>query len=108
MEKINKIVLATLLTIQVSISATIGSTTQLLDQAQQAIKEAFEAGCPQYTPYEYYKAEAYYQLAKNEASLLNLDTSRAASLKAMEWSLKAINKRYNEEIIDQRNGKYRD
>jgi hypothetical protein len=105
MKLLNKILLGTLLIFQLSFSATIGSTTQLLDQAQQAIKEAFEAGCPKHTPYEYYKAEAYYQVAKNEASLLNLDTSRAASLKAMEWALKAITKRFNDEIIKERNGK---
>ncbi len=98
-----KIVAIFLLIFNISFSASIGSTTQLLDQAQQAIKEAFEAGCSTYTPYEYYKAEAYYQIAKNEASLLNLDTSRAASLKAMEWAFKAINKRYNQEILKERN-----
>jgi hypothetical protein len=105
MRLINGIIFTALAVIQFSFASAIGSTTQLLDQAQQAIKEAFEAGCPQYAPYEYYKAEAYYQVAKNEASLLNLDTSRAASIKAMDWALKAINKRYNGEIIRQRNSK---
>jgi hypothetical protein len=103
MRLVVKTLMAFLFIFSISFSATIGSTTQLLDQAQQAIKEAFEAGCSTYTPYEYYKAEAYYQIAKNEASLLNLDTSRAASLKAMEWAFKAINKRYNQEIIKERN-----
>ena len=83
-----------------SYSADIISTTELLDQAQQAIKDAFEAGSSTITPYEYYKAEAYYQIAKEEASLLNLEASKAAALKSIEWSLRAVSDRYDEGIVD--------
>ncbi len=75
------------------------TTTELLDQAQQSLKEAFEAGCPEFAPYEYYKAEAYYQLAKEEASLLNLEAGRAGAENSIKWSLKAVMKRYDGEII---------
>ncbi len=75
------------------------TTTELLDQAQQSLKEAFEAGCPEFTPYEYYKAEAYYQLAKEEASLLNLEAGRAGAENSIKWSLRAVMKRYDGEII---------
>jgi len=74
------------------------TTTELLDQAQQSLKEAFEAGCPEYTPYEYYKAEAYYRLAKEEASLLNLEAGRAGAENSIKWSLRAVMKRYDKEI----------
>ncbi|RUM59294.1 MAG: hypothetical protein DSY53_03265 [Persephonella sp.] len=82
-----------------SFAESYATTTELLDQAQQSIKEAFEAGCPQITPYEYYKAEAYYKLAKEEASLLNLEAGQAAAENSISWSLKAIMKRYDKDII---------
>ena len=90
-----------LLTIFVSFNFSLAggfsgiTTTELLDQAQQSLKEAFEAGCPDYTPYEYYKAEAYYRLAKEEASLLNLEAGRAGAENSIKWALRAVMKRYD-------------
>ena len=74
------------------------TTTELIDQAQQSLKEAFEAGCAEHTPYEYYKAEAYYNLAKEEASLLNLEAGRTGAENSIKWSLKAVMKRYDGKI----------
>ena len=100
MRNILKIFLGLVLSSSFSYSADIISTTELLDQAQQAIKDAFEAGSSTITPYEYYKAEAYYQIAKEEASLLNLEASKAAALKSIEWSLRAVSDRYDEGIVE--------
>lgn len=94
------VLLAILVSFNFSLAGSFSgiTTTELLDQAQQSLKEAFEAGCPEYTPYEYYKAEAYYRLAKEEASLLNLEAGRAGAENSIKWSLKAVMKRYDKEI----------
>lgn len=94
------IILAVVLTFKFSFAGSFTgiTTTELLDQAQQSLKEAFEAGCPTKAPYEYYKAEAYYRLAKEEASLLNLEAGRAGAENSIKWSLKAVMKRYDKEI----------
>jgi len=73
------------------------TTTELLDEAQNSIKAAFESGCPAYAPYEYYKAETYYKIAREETSKLNTKAGDAAAIKAIEWALKAMAKRYGEE-----------
>ena len=73
------------------------TTTELLDEAQNSLKAAYESGCPRYAPYEYYKAETYYNIAVEETSKLNTKAGDAAALKAIEWSLKAMSKRYGEE-----------
>ncbi|WP_457638606.1 hypothetical protein [Persephonella sp.] len=73
------------------------TTTELLDEAQNSIKAAFESGCPQYAPYEYAKAETYYRIAREETSKLNTKAGDAAAIKAIEWALKAMSKRYGEE-----------
>ncbi|ACO03069.1 MAG TPA: hypothetical protein DEP48_09005 [Persephonella sp.] len=70
------------------------TTTELLDEAQNSLKSAFESGCPEVAPYEYYKAEAYYMIAREETSKLNLEAGNAAALKSIEWSLKAMSKRF--------------
>ncbi|WP_457640733.1 hypothetical protein [Persephonella sp.] len=70
------------------------TTTELLDEAQNSLKSAFESGCPELAPYEYYKAEAYYLIAREETSKLNLEAGNAAAMKSIEWSLKAMAKRF--------------
>jgi len=64
--------------------------TELLDEAQNAIKIAFEARCDIKAPYECAKARAYYEIAKNETSKLNIEAGKEASLKAIDWALKAL------------------
>ncbi|WP_457624793.1 hypothetical protein [Persephonella sp.] len=73
------------------------TTTELLDEAQNSIKAAFESGCPTLAPYEYYKAETYYYIAREETSKLNTKAGNAAAMKAIEWALKAMAKRYGED-----------
>lgn len=73
------------------------TTTELLDEAQNSIKAAFESGCPRFAPYEYAKAETYYYIAREETSKLNTKAGNAAAMKAIEWALKAISKRYGKE-----------
>ncbi len=77
-------------------NATI-TVTELLDEAQNSVKSAFESGCPEIAPYEYYKAETYYKVATEETSKLELTAGKAAALKAIDWAYKAIAKRYKEE-----------
>ncbi len=69
-------------------------TTELIDEAQNSLKIAYEAKCEQFAPYEYSKARAYYEISKMETSKGNLKAGKAAALKSIEWSLKAISKRY--------------
>ena len=64
--------------------------SELLDEAQNAIKVAFEARCEIKAPYECAKARAYYEIAKNETSKLNIEAGKEASLKAIDWALKAL------------------
>ncbi|NPA53550.1 MAG: OmpA family protein [Aquificae bacterium] len=73
------------------------TVTELLDEAQNSIKSAFESGCPEISPYEYAKAETYYKIANEETSKLYLLAGKAAALKSIDWALKAIAKRYGEE-----------
>jgi len=68
--------------------------TELLSEAQSALKAAFEAESDIKAPYEYAKAKAYYEIAKYEISKLNIEAGKVASLKAIEWSLKAISNSY--------------
>ncbi len=69
-------------------------TTELLDEAQNSLKEAYESGCEVTSSYEYYKAVVYYDIAKLESSKLNVTLGKAAALESIKWSLKAISKRY--------------
>ncbi|MBK3333071.1 hypothetical protein GWK41_08315 [Persephonella atlantica] len=80
-----------------SVSFSETTTTELLDEAQNSLKAAFESGCPSLAPYEYYKAETYYRIAVEETSKLNTKAGDAAAVKAIEWALKAMSKRYGEE-----------
>ncbi len=73
------------------------TVTELLDEAQNSMKSAFESGCPELSPYEYAKAETYYKIANEETSKINLLAGKAAALKSIDWALKAIAKRYGEE-----------
>jgi outer membrane protein OmpA-like peptidoglycan-associated protein len=73
------------------------TVTELLDEAQNSVKSAFESGCPEISPYEYAKAETFYKIAKEETSKLDLLAGKAAALKSIDWALKAISKRYGEE-----------
>ncbi len=74
------------------------TVTELLDEAQNSVKSAFESGCPEIAPYDYYKAETYYKIATEETSKLDVLAGKAAALKAIDWSFKAIAKRYGEEL----------
>lgn len=73
------------------------TTSELLDEAQNSIKAAFESGCAKLAPYEFSKAETYYYIAREETSKLNTKAGDAAAMKAIEWALKAMSKRYGEE-----------
>ncbi len=77
-------------------------TTELLDEAQSSLKEAYETGCETLVPYEYYKAVVYYDIAKLESSKLNVTLGKAAALESIKWSLKAISKRY---ALEEKNDK---
>ncbi len=93
-----KIILATLFVLVSNLYAGEKLiTTELLDEAQTSLKEAYEIGCETITPYEYYKAVVYYDIAKVEASKLNVALGKAAALESIKWSLKAISKRYSTE-----------
>lgn len=70
------------------------TVTELLDEAQNSIKEAYEVHSDVKSPYEYAKAITYYEIAKEETSKLNIEAGKAASLKAIEWALKAIANSY--------------
>jgi len=72
------------------------TTTEYLDQAQNSLKTAQELGCELKASYECARAESYYKIAKEEASMLNLEKSKEAALKSIEWSLKAVSKIYEE------------
>jgi len=72
------------------------TTTEYLDQAQSSLKTAQELGCELKATYECARAESYYKIAKEEASMLNLEKSKEAALKSIEWSLKAVSKIYEE------------
>ncbi len=80
-----------------SVSKAEITVTELLDEAQNSVKSAFESGCPEISPYEYAKAETFYKIANEETSKLNLLAGKAAALKSIDWALKAIAKRYGEE-----------
>ena len=69
--------------------------TELIDEAQNSLKMAYEAKCETFSPYEYSKARAFYEISKMETSKGDLKAGKAAALKSIEWSLKAISKRYN-------------
>ncbi len=73
------------------------TVTELLDEAQNSIKSAFESGAPKLAPYEYSKAETYYKIANEETSKLSVNAGKASALKSIDWALKAIAKRYGEE-----------
>lgn len=70
------------------------TTSEYLDQARDALKKAYESGASVKAPYEYSKASAYYNIAKESASNFNLENSIEASKKSIDWSLKAIEKTY--------------
>lgn len=72
------------------------TTSEYLDQARDALKKAYESGANVNAPYEYSKASAYYNIAKESASNFNLENAVEASKKTIEWSLKAIEKTVKE------------
>jgi hypothetical protein len=94
-----KIIVASLLILTSTIFAKEKLiSTELLDEAQTSLKEAYENGCKDFAPYEYYKAVVFYDIAKLESSKLNVDLGKAAALESIKWSLKAISKRYSLEV----------
>ncbi len=98
-----KIIVATLLIFSSTIFAKEKLiTTELLDEAQTSLKEAYETGCETIAPYEYFKAVVYYDIAKLESSKLNVNLGKAAALESIKWSLKAISKRYK---LEEKNAK---
>ena len=68
------------------------SNTEYLDAARFALKTAYEAGAHLKAPYEYGKAKGFYNIAVEESSNFNVEESKEAAKKAIEWSLKAIEK----------------
>ena len=68
--------------------------TELLDEAQNSVKMAFEANSDKISPYEYAKAITFYEIAKEETSKLNIEAGKAAALKSIEWALRAISNAY--------------
>lgn len=87
----DKILISILLLFGISFATNI-TTSEYLDQARDALKKAYEFGAHKKAPYEYSKAETYYNLAKENASNFNLENAVEASKKAIEWSLKAMEK----------------
>lgn len=86
-----KVFLSILLLFSLSFATNI-TTSEYLDQARDALKKAYEFGAHKNAPYEYSKAEAYYNLAKENASNFSLENAVEASKKSIEWSLKAMEK----------------
>lgn len=84
-------IISTFLLYNISYSQTV---TELLAEAQNSIKEAYDAHSNIKSPYEYSKALTFYEIAKEETSKLNIETGKAASLKAIEWALRAISNSY--------------
>ncbi len=72
----------------------IGSATvsELLDEARTSIKRAYEVKADKVARYEFFRAKAFYELAQEETSKLNLDVGKAAALKSIEWSVRAVSK----------------
>lgn len=70
------------------------TVTELLDEAQNSVKMAFEANSDKISPYEYAKAITFYEIAKEETSKLNIEAGKAAALKSIEWALRAISNAY--------------
>ncbi len=77
-----------------SLSVNAQTVTELLDEAQNSIKMAFEAHGNLKSPYEYSKAVTYYEIAKEETSKMNVDAGKAAALQSIEWALRAISNAY--------------
>lgn len=90
-----KVIMAIFLLFGFSFAQSGGITTsEYLDQARDALKKAYESGANIKAPYEYSKASAYYNIAKENASNFNLENAVAASKMSIEWSLKAIEKTF--------------
>ncbi len=72
----------------------LGNTTvsELLDEARTSIKRAYEVKADKVAKYEFFRAKSYYELAQEETSKLNLDVGKAAALRSIEWSIRAISK----------------
>ncbi|MGC8941689.1 MAG: hypothetical protein ACP5F0_01550 [Sulfurihydrogenibium sp.] len=66
--------------------------SEYLDEAQKALKIAYENGAHVKAQYEYGKALGYYNIAKEQASDFQTEKAIEAAKKSIEWSLKAIEK----------------
>ncbi len=87
------IIISSLILISSSVFAE-ETVTELLDEAQNSVKMAFEANSDKKSPYEYAKAITFYEIAKEETSKLNVEAGKAAALKSIEWALRAISNAY--------------
>lgn len=72
----------------------VGSATvsELLDEARISLKKAYEVRADKKASYEFYRAEAFYKIAQEQTSKLNLEAGKAAALDSIEWAMKAISK----------------
>jgi hypothetical protein len=68
------------------------TTSEYLDEAQKALKIAYESGAHIKAQYEYGKALGFYNIAKEQASNFQTEKAVDAAIKSIEWSLKAIEK----------------
>lgn len=66
--------------------------SEYLDEAQKALKIAYESGAHIKAQYEYGKALGYYNIAKEQASDFQTENAIEAAKKSIEWSLKALEK----------------
>ncbi|WP_297887428.1 hypothetical protein [Sulfurihydrogenibium sp.] len=73
------------------------TTSEYLDEAQKALKIAYENGAHIKAQYEYGKALGFYNIAKEQASNFQTEKAIDAATKSIEWSLKAMEK-INKEV----------
>jgi hypothetical protein len=92
--KMKKLVLFGLSLMIITYSYANETVTELLDEAQNSLKMAFESQSDKKAPYEYSKALTFYEIAQEETSKLNIEAGKAAALESIEWSLRAISKSY--------------
>lgn len=90
---IKKIITVTLLTFGFTLALEKNITTsEYIDEAQKALKIAYENGANIKAQYEYGKALGFYNIAKEQASDFQTENAVEAAKKSIEWSLKAIEK----------------
>ena len=78
------------LVLAVFLYAEAESITELLDEAQNSLKNAFESRASVNSPFYYYKGETYYHIAVEETSKLNLEVGKLSAKKSIKWSLNSV------------------